>query len=106
MAKFLIQATYSIDGTKGLLKEGGTKRRAAIEKAVKSAGAKLESIYYALGDTDLFAVIDAPDNGTAAALAMSVGSAGGIHIKTTALLTVSEMDAAVKKQIAYRAPGA
>ena len=50
MAKYLIKATYTSDGSKGLLKDGGTQRRAAAEQALKSAGGKLETFYFAFGD--------------------------------------------------------
>ena len=53
---------------KGLLKDGGTGRRAAVEKLFGSVGGKVEAFYYAFGDTDLFIVADVPDNVSAAAL--------------------------------------
>src|SRR5262245_35949603 len=101
MAKYLIRANYSSEGSKGLLKEGGTKRKAAIEKAIKSSGAKLDAMYYALGDDDLFLVVDAPDNATIAALSIAVASGAAIKLRTTPLLTVAEIDAAVKKNVSY-----
>ena len=42
MAKYLIEASYTTEGVRGLLKDGGTKRREAIQTAVKKAGGKLE----------------------------------------------------------------
>ena len=105
MAKYLSQAKYKGDGLKGLLKEGGSKRREAIETLVKSVGGKLESFYYAFGDTDLFTIIDVPDNVTAAALSLIVNSTGAATTKVTVLLTPEEIDLAVKKTADYRPPG-
>lgn len=105
MAKYMFQATYTAEGIRGVLKEGGTGRREALSSAVTKLGGKLESIYYALGDTDVFAIFDAPDNATAVALSASIGSTGAINVKTIALLTVDEIDQAAKKVISYRAPG-
>ena len=105
MAKYLFEGRYSTEGIKGVLKEGGTGRRAAVEAAVKSFGGKVESIYYAFGDTDVYVIIDMPDNVSAAALAMGISSAGGVAVKTTVLLTVDEIDQAGKKTLSYRAPG-
>jgi uncharacterized protein with GYD domain len=102
----MFQATYSPEGIKGVLKDGGTGRRAAVEAAVKSLGGKLEGFYYAFGDTDVFVLVDGIDNTTAAAFAMGVGSAGTLSgIKTTVLMTPEEIDQATKKTMSYRAPG-
>ena len=65
MPKYLVQANYVGEGIKGLLKDGGTGRRAAVEKLFGSVGGKVEAFYYAFGDTDLFVIADLPDNVTA-----------------------------------------
>ena len=62
MPKYLVQANYVGEGVKGLLKEGGSSRRAAVEKLIKSGGGKLETFYYAFGETDLYVIADMPDN--------------------------------------------
>jgi uncharacterized protein with GYD domain len=105
MPKYLAQANYVGEGIKGLLKEGGSSRRAAIEKLFGSVGAKIEAFYYAFGDTDLFIIADAPDNVTVAALSLIVNAAGAATAKITVLLTAEEIDAAVKKTPTYRPPG-
>jgi uncharacterized protein with GYD domain len=106
MAKFLIQATYTADGARGLKKEGGSARKAAVDKAIAGLGGKLESFYYALGETDAFLVVDVPDAATAVAVSLAVNVTGTVRTSMTQLLTVEEMDAACKKTVAYRAPGA
>ena len=105
MPKYLFQVNYVGEGVKGLLKEGGTKRRAAAEQAAKSVGATMESFYYAFGDTDVYVIGDFPDNASAAALALTVSASGAATVKTTVLMTCEELDAAVKKSPVYRAPG-
>jgi uncharacterized protein with GYD domain len=106
MAKYLIQASYTPDGLKGVVKDGGTGRREAVTAAVKTAGGRVEAFYYAFGDADVIVLVDAPDNVSVAAFALAVGSAGLVsHFKTTPLLTPEEIDQAANKQIDYRAPG-
>ena len=106
MARFLFQGSYSTEGVKGVLKEGGTGRRAAVEAALKSLGGKLEGFYYAFGETDVYVIVDGIDNATAAAFSMGVGASGSLsHIKTTVLLTPEEIDQAGKKTLSYRPPG-
>ena len=105
MPKYLVQANYVGDGIKGLLKEGGSTRRAAVEKLFGSVGGKVEAYYYAFGDTDLFVIADVPDNVTAAALSLIVNAAGAATARITVLLTTEEIDAATKKTPSYRPPG-
>jgi uncharacterized protein with GYD domain len=105
MPKYLVQANYVGDGVKGLIKEGGSSRRAAVEKLVKSGGGKLETFYYAFGETDVYVIMDLPDNASMAAIALTVAASGIINLKTTVLMTPEEMDQAVKKAPSYRPPG-
>ena len=83
MPKYLVQASYTTEGTKGLLKDGGTKRRAAVEALMKELGGKVEAFYFAFGDTDAFVIIDAPDNITVAAVSLAVNASGAASSRTT-----------------------
>jgi len=105
MPKYLFQANYVGEGVKGLLKEGGSSRRAAVEKAAKSMGGKLETFYFAFGEVDAYVIVDLPDNAAAAALALTVSASGAAVAKTTVLMTPEELDIAVKKTPSYRPPG-
>lgn len=105
MPKYLVQASYTGDGVQGLRQEGGSARRAAIEKACSSVGGKLEAFYFAFGDSDVVTIMDLPDNATAAGVALLVAASGKVEIKTTVLLTPEEVDAAVKVGGNYRPPG-
>ena len=105
MPKYLIEANYVGEGINGLLKEGGTKRRAAVDELFKSIGGTVEAFYYAFGDKDVFIIGDLPDNATAAALALRVNASGAATCKTTVLITPLEVDEAVKKTATYRPPG-
>jgi uncharacterized protein with GYD domain len=87
------------------LKEGGTARRAAAEQAIQSIGGKVEAFYYAFGDTDVYVIVDMPDNVSAAASALIVSASGLVRIKTTVLITPDEMDRAGKVTPSYRPPG-
>jgi uncharacterized protein with GYD domain len=105
MAKYLLQASYTLEGTKGLLKDGGSKRRASIEALAKSMGGRLEAFYFAYGESDVVVIVDLPDSVTATAIALTVGASGAVRLKTTVLVTPEEVDQAVKKTVNYRPPG-
>jgi uncharacterized protein with GYD domain len=105
MAKYLLEASYTVEGVQGLLKDGGTGRRTAIESAVKGLGGTVESIYYVFGDDDILITVDMPDNVSVAAFSLTVAATGAAAASVRVLLTPEEIDAAVKKQVSYRAPG-
>jgi uncharacterized protein with GYD domain len=105
MAKFLFEAHYTPEGAKGIAKEGGSARRAAIEKAVTGLGGKLETFYFAFGGVDAYVIVYLPDNVTAAAMALAVGQSGLASTRTVVLLTADEVDTATKKSVTYRGPG-
>ena len=92
-------------GYKGLLKEGGSGRRKAIEKVVKSAGGRVESIYYAFGETDIYVIVDLPDNASMAGLSLVINASGAVTAKTVVLMSPEEVDEATKKTNDYRPPG-
>lgn len=106
MALYLLRGSYTAEGTKGLLKDGGSKRRAVVQKMVEQVGGKLHGVYYALGDDDVYVIADLPDQATAVAMSLVVNASGAVQLKTTVLLTPEEMDAAAKKSISYQPPGA
>ena len=105
MPKYLFQTSYTAEGVKGLLKEGGSKRRAAAEEVVKSVGGSLEAFYFTFGETDAFVIVDLPDNVSGAAISLAINASGALRGKTTVLLTPEEMDAAAQKTVAYHPPG-
>jgi uncharacterized protein with GYD domain len=105
MPKYLAHASYTVEGLKGLLKDGGTKRREAVERLAKSLGGTVEAFYYAFGDDDLFVIFDLPDNVSATIGSMVVNASGAAKAKMTVLLTPEEIDQATKKSVDYLPPG-
>lgn len=105
MAKYLVKASYSIDGVKGIKKDGGSARRAAVQKMIEGLGGRMECFYFTFGEPDAVAIMDVPDAVSAVAMSLAVNSGGGAHVSTTVLLTPEEMDQAAKKSVTYRPPG-
>lgn len=105
MPKYLVQGNYLDEGVKGLLREGGSSRRAVIEKLFESVGGKVEALYYAFGDTDIFVIADVPENVGMATLSLTVNATGLVTAKSTVLLTAEEIDDAAKMTVTYRPPG-
>jgi uncharacterized protein with GYD domain len=106
MPKFMVVGSYTPEGAKGLAKEGGTGRRAAIAQAAESVGGKVEAVYFAFGADDFFIVLDLPDSAAAAAIAVKAAETGTVASRMILLMTPEEMDAAVAKTVRFRPPGA
>lgn len=106
MAKYLLKVSYSAEGIKGVMKEGGTSRVIVVEKALAGVGGTLESFYFAFGENDVYVTVDLPDHASAMAVAAAVGSSGAISsYETVVLVTPDEVDAAMKKSVDYHPPG-
>ena len=105
MPKYLFHGSYTKEGLKGFLKEGGSKRREATQQLVESVGGTLEAYYFAFGDNDFYVIVEVPDNVSAAAGSLVASDSGTVKVKTVVLLTPKEVDQAVKKTVEYRPPG-
>jgi uncharacterized protein with GYD domain len=106
MSRYLIEGTYTAEGAKGLLKQGGTSRRKQIQKMIEDLGGTMETFYWAFGDTDLFVIAELPDAATAASVGLTVAGAGAVRTRTVVLLTAEEIDQARGKTVDYQVPGA
>ena len=106
MPIYLWQASYTAEGTKGLMKDGGSKRRAVVQKMVEQVGGRLHSFYYAFGEADVYGIAEFPDQASAVALSLAVNASGAVQLRSTVLVTPEELDAATAKSVAYRPPGA
>ena len=105
MPKYLLQVNYTAEGARGLVKDGGSARRAAAQKVAESLGGRIESMYFAFGDTDAYVIAEMPDHASVAAITLALAASGGATARTTVLMTPEEMDQATRKSPAYRPPG-
>jgi uncharacterized protein with GYD domain len=105
MPKYLLEGRYTVEGAKGVAKEGGTGRRVAVAKMAEGLGGKLEALYYAFGDVDVYVILDMPDAAAATAAALAANQSGTIAVKTIVLITPEEVDEAAKKTVNFRPPG-
>ena len=105
MSKYLVQASYTAEGVKGLAKDTASGRKAAVAHAIETLGGTLEGLYFSFGEFDILGIIDLPDNAAAARFALRAASTGQVSVQTTPLLTPEEVDKALLKTVEYRAPG-
>ena len=105
MAKYLLEASYTAEGTRGVVKKGGSRRRELVEEMVKKVDGRVEAFYYAFGPADVYVIIDVPDAVSAAAISLAINQSGAAQVRTHVLMTPEEIDKAAKRSVSYRAPG-
>jgi uncharacterized protein with GYD domain len=106
MAKYLLKASYTADGLKGVMEVGGTSRVKALEGTLAGVGGSLESFYFAFGGDDVYTIVDVPDHSAAVAMAAAVASSGAIEsYQTVVLLSPSDVDEAMNVAVDYTPPG-
>ena len=107
MPHYLVQASYTAQGVSGLV-SSPEDRSAVLRQLIETTGGRVESLYYAFGDSDVVGIVELPDNVTMAALSMAVGASGAVaNVRTTVLIPISEGVEAARKagSIGYRPPG-
>lgn len=105
MTKYLWQVSYTAEGARGLLAEGGTARRDAITRMVESVGGSVEACYFAFGGADLYVIGEVPDEVAAAALSIQTKASGAAATQSIVLVAPEQVDEAVRRQADYRPPG-
>jgi uncharacterized protein with GYD domain len=105
MPNYLIEASYTTEGVKGVADKGGTARREAVQQLIAASGGKMESFYFAFGDADVYVIAELPSDEAAAGLALSINRSGSTKIRTVVLLTPEQVDAAANMAPEYRPPG-
>jgi uncharacterized protein with GYD domain len=106
MPLYMVQESYSV-GAIGTLVRVPQDRTAAVRQMVERMGGRLHGLWFALGEFDVVAIIELPDNTSAAALSMAIGASGAMSAyRTTPLLTMAEATEAMNKAgtVAYQAP--
>ena len=105
MPKYLFYGSYTPEGYKGLMEEGGSKRIEAARQALESVGGSLEAFYFSFGENDFYILVDLPDNVTTTAVTLAGNITGTFSINGVALLTPEELDDAIKMSVDFRPPG-
>lgn len=105
MPRFLFYGSYSPEGFKGLMEEGGSERIEAAKQALGSVGGLLEAFYFSFGENHFYIIVDLPDNVAATAVTLAGNVTGTFRINAVALLTPKELDEAVKLRVDFRPPG-
>jgi uncharacterized protein with GYD domain len=105
MPFYRVDFRHTTTGTRNLVAYPVIRREAA-EQAIGSVGGRLVGLWYTLGDTDGFVVVEAPSNQAVVAAVLKINAAAGVTAWTTALLTPDEFHEALKQadRVEYEPP--
>src|ERR1051326_5522660 len=105
MPHFMVQGSYTADAW-GKMIQKPENREELYRALIERAGGKLKAFYFAFGEKDVVAILEAPNSETAAALSLAVAAPGHVkHITTTPLLTTEEGMKAMKKAAGFKYKG-
>jgi uncharacterized protein with GYD domain len=95
MATFVSTVKFTEQGVRGV--QDTTKRAAAVRSLAKKFGIKVRDIYWTLGENDGLLIMDAPDEESATALMLHIGSQGNVKTNTVRAYNAAEMDKILAK---------
>jgi uncharacterized protein with GYD domain len=90
MPTYIVLSNFTDQGIRSV--KDTTKRAEAVKAAAKKFGASMNQIYWTLGQYDLVAIVEAPDDESATAFALAIGAAGNIRGQTLRAFSKDEMD--------------
>jgi uncharacterized protein with GYD domain len=103
--KYLISANYTAEGMAGVRAAGAKSRVDSVATMLEAMGGRLESFHFAFGETDVFVIAEAPDDEAVAAVSIAINGSGAVSTRTTKLLTVDQVDEALRRTVDYHPPG-
>jgi uncharacterized protein with GYD domain len=95
MATFITTLHFTDQGEEKI--QETTKRAAAFKTVAKKLGVKVVGQYWTLGDFDGLLIFEAPDDETATAVMLHLGSLDNVHTSTVRAFVAAEMETILEK---------
>ena len=97
MATFIMLGSFTDQGIRSV--KDTTKRADAFKELAKGSGATIKDIYWTLGQYDIVAIADSPDDTTMTGLGLALGKSGNVRTQTLRAFTASDMNAILAKVV-------
>ena len=97
MATYVVLANFTDQGVRNA--KDSPKRAEAFKDMAKKCGATVKDLYWTQGQYDAVTIIEAPDDGTATALALSIGGLGNIRTQTLRAFSAADMKGIIDKMV-------
>ena len=89
MPTYIIVGTFTDQGVRSVKET--TKRAEALRETAKKTGVTVRDIFWTLGQYDVMAVLDAPDDEAVTALGLSIGALGNVRTQTLRAFSENEI---------------
>lgn len=89
MPTYIVLASFTEQGIKNV--KDSPKRADAVKDLAKKSGATMKEIYWTLGQYDIVAVFEAPDDEAMTALGLNIGKAGNVRTQTLRAFSTEDM---------------
>jgi len=95
MATYIVLANFTDQGIRNV--KDTAKRADVFKELAKTFGATVKDVYWTLGQYDVAAVVEAPDDVTVTALGLTLGKSGNVRTQTLRAFSRTDMDAILGK---------
>jgi uncharacterized protein with GYD domain len=95
MAMYVVLANFTDQGVRNV--KDSIKRAEAFKDLAKSSGATVKDLYWTLGQYDIVATVDAPDDMAITALGLTLAKAGNVRTQTLRAFSQAEMGSILSK---------
>jgi uncharacterized protein with GYD domain len=95
MATYILLASYTEQGIRGI--KDTVKRTDTVRQMAKKAGLTMKASYWTLGQFDVVALFEAPDDESMTAFALAVAKLGNVKTQTLRAFSDKEMGAILGK---------
>ena len=95
MATYVLLLNFTDQGIRNV--KDTAKRAEAFKRIADKAGVKVKEVYWTLGQYDGVLIFEAPEEATATALGLSLGSLGNVQTQTLRAFSVEEIGRIIAK---------
>jgi len=96
MATYILLANFTEQGIHKI--KDSPKRADAFKAMAKKCGATVKEVFWTLGEYDIVAVVEAPDDISITALGLSTGALGNVRTQTMRAFTQADMGTILGKR--------
>jgi uncharacterized protein with GYD domain len=89
MATYIVLGNFTDQGVRAV--KDTTKRAEALRGIGQKVGVAVKDVYWTLGQYDVAAIIEAPDEASVTAFGLSVGALGNVRTQTLRAFSPDEM---------------
>jgi uncharacterized protein with GYD domain len=97
MALYIVLANFTEQGIRNI--KDSAKRAEAFKDMAKKCGATVKDTFWTLGQYDIVAILEAPDDISITALGLSTGALGNVRTQTLRAFTQADIKSILGKMV-------